>query len=256
MPIFFNEMKRGKLALIIWSAGMAAMMAITVLIFPLIEPMMSSLGEAYMDFGFDMSSIEMDFMSYIASEFAELMTLCGAIYAGIIASSALSGEERGRTAEFLLSHPVSRTRVAAEKMFYVFNCLFIFSLSSLVLTYASVLVIGEEIEFVKMLLLFASCFAIQLEVAGICFLFSATVRANGIGFAIGFSLLMYVLQLVSTMGEKLKFLNYFTPYSMCSTAEIIENGRLDWKYCIVWPVIAIASVIFAVLYYKKKDIYC
>ena len=49
----------------------------------------------------------------------EILGLGGGLFAALTAIAALSKEEREHTAEFLLTHPVSRTRVVTEKLLAV-----------------------------------------------------------------------------------------------------------------------------------------
>lgn len=55
-------------------------------------------------------------VGFYAIECGNILGLGGAFFASLCAVNMLSKEERDRTAEFLLSHPVSRRRVVTEKL--------------------------------------------------------------------------------------------------------------------------------------------
>ena len=55
-------------------------------------------------------------MGFYGTECGNILGLGGAFFAAITGMSLLAGEEGGHTAEFLLTHPLGRTRIAGEKL--------------------------------------------------------------------------------------------------------------------------------------------
>ena len=113
MAVFVQELKRSRLALIIWTAVIAFMLCITVFIYPQMKNQMADVTKAFYDMGDFSSAFGMDklnfgeFMGYFAVECGNTLGLGGALFAAIVGISALAKEERDGTSEFLFTQPVS-----------------------------------------------------------------------------------------------------------------------------------------------------
>ena len=59
-------------------------------------------------------------VGFYAVEGGNMLGIGGAFFAAITAITALMKEEKERTAEFLLTHPLSRVRVITEKLLSVY----------------------------------------------------------------------------------------------------------------------------------------
>ena len=122
MTIFLHELKLNKIALIIWSAAISFMLGICVIIYPEMSSQMGEISEMFADMGAFTTAFGMDqlnfgeFMGYFGIECGNVLGLGGALFAAIVGASALAKEEKDHTAEFLLTHPLSRTRIISEKL--------------------------------------------------------------------------------------------------------------------------------------------
>ena len=121
MTVLKCELKRGRNALIIWTSAIAAMLIICIGMFPeiskqseMVEQMYSQLGSMSAAFGMDRISMS-DALGFYGIECGNMLGLGGAFFAAIIGVSALAKEEKERTAEYLLTHPVSRGSIAAMR---------------------------------------------------------------------------------------------------------------------------------------------
>ena len=114
MNILKLELKRGKLALIIWSAAIAAMLFICLMLFPEMSGQMNEMSDAFASMGsfteaFGMDRLNFgDAMGFYGIECGNVLSIGGAFFAAFIAVSPLAGEEKNHPAEFLLTHPVNR----------------------------------------------------------------------------------------------------------------------------------------------------
>lgn len=80
-----------------------------------ISEVFASMGSFTAAFGMDRLGFG-TLVGFYAIECGNILGLGGAFFASLCAVNMLSKEERDRTAEFLLSHPVSRRRVVTEKL--------------------------------------------------------------------------------------------------------------------------------------------
>ena len=260
MTVFFHELKRGKVSLLIWSCAIAFMLGICVLIYPEMKTQMSDISEMFADMGSFSDAFGMDkinfgtFIGYFGVECGNVLGLGGALFASILGISALAKEEKEHTAEFLLTHPVSREKVLAEKLLAVFSQIIILNLVSAFVTVLSVLAVGESVDAKVMLLLFLAYFMMQIEISAVTFGISAFLKGNGLGIGLGIAVLMYFLNIMANLTENAKFLKYITPFGYTEGADIISNSAIEVKYLAAGLVFTVTGLVAAFLKYRKKDI--
>lgn len=260
MTVFFHELKRGKVSLLIWSCAIAFMLGICVLIYPEMKTQMSDISEMFADMGSFSDAFGMDkinfgtFIGYFGVECGNVLGLGGALFASILGISALAKEEKEHTAEFLLTHPVSREKVLAEKLLTVFSQIIILNLVSAIVTVLSVLAVGESVDAKVMLLLFLAYFMMQIEISAVTFGISAFLKGNGLGIGLGIAVLMYFLNIMANLTENAKFLKYITPFGYTDGADIISNSAIEVKYLAAGLVFTVTGLVAAFLKYRKKDI--
>lgn len=260
MTVFFHELKRGKVSLLIWSCAIAFMLGICVLIYPEMKTQMSGISEMFADMGSFSDAFGMDkinfgtFIGYFGVECGNVLGLGGALFASILGISALAEEEKEHTAEFLLTHPVSREKVLAEKLLAVFSQIIILNLVSAIVTVLSVLAVGESVDAKVMLLLFLAYFMMQIEISAVTFGISAFLKGNGLGIGLGIAVLMYFLNIMANLTENAMFLKYITPFGYTEGADIISNSAIEVKYLAAGLVFTVTGLVAAFLKYRKKDI--
>ena len=219
-----------------------------------VSSLFSSMGAFTAAFGMDRLNFG-TLIGYYAIECGNVLGLGGAFYASLCAVSMLSKEEKDRTAEFLLTHPVSRTRMISEKLLSVL--IRITALNGIVwlLSVGSIAAIGETVPWKELNLLHLAYFLLQLELSAICFGISAFVRRGSLGIGLGVAVIMYFLNLIANITEKASFLKYVTPFGYCSGADLVANGSIDPAMAAIGILIGTAGVIAAYLKYTKKDIH-
>ena len=260
MTLFWHEIKRNKLSLIIWSAAISFMLAVCVFIYPEMQSQMGEISTMFADMGAFSDAFGMDqlnfgeFMGYFGIECGNTLGIGGAIFAAILGVSALAKEEKDRTAEFLLTHPISRVRILSEKLLSVVAQILTLNLAIAGITALSVLAIGVEADAGKMALLFLANLLLQIEIAAITFGISAFVKRGGLGIGLGMTLGFYFINIISNLTEELEFLKFITPYGYTDGSHIISEGGLEVKYILVGALFTAVSLVAAYLHYTKKDI--
>lgn len=258
MTIFKQEIKSQKLAIIIWSLSIGLLVAACVLMYPDMESQMTDVNDMFSSMGNFTAAFGMDqlnfgtLIGFYAVEGGNMLGIGGAFFAAIIGVSALMKEEKERTAEFLLTHPVSRTRVVTEKMMSTFAIIIIMNVIVFVCSIASIVMIDEEIFWKELTLFHGAYLLMQFEIAGICFGISAFIKKAGIG--IGIAGLMYLLNIVANISEDAKVLKYITPFGYTEGADIINNLEIKVDYLIPGMIIMVVCIIIAYIKYNKKDI--
>lgn len=260
MTVFFHELKRGRISLLIWSAAIAFMLAICVIIYPEMKSQMGDISAMFADMGSFSEAFGMDkinfgsFTGFFGVECGNVLGLGGAFFAAIIGISALSKEEKEHTAEFLLTHPISRTAVIAQKLFAVFAQITILNIAVAAVTAVSVVAIGEDTDVKTIFLLFLSYFILQIEIAAITFGISAFIKGNGLGIGLGMAVVFYFLNIIANLTEDAKFLKYLTPFGYTEGSDIISGGKIEIKYLSVGLLFTALGITAAFIKYRKKDI--
>ena len=260
MTVFLHELKQNRLSVMIWSAVIAFMLGVSILIYPEMSSQMGDISDMFANMGafsdaFGMDQINFgEFMGYFGVECGNVLGLGGPIFAAITAVSVLSKEEKNKTAEFLLAHPISRGRIITEKLFAVIAQIIVLNVSVMAVSCIAALVIGESPEWEKMALIFLAYFLLDLEVAFICFGLSAFLRRGGFAVSLGITMAFYFMNILANITDEIKFLKYITPYGYTDSGYIIRNGALDYKYMWIGLLLAAAGIITAYTVYTKKDI--
>lgn len=260
MTIFKHELRQGKTALLIWTAAIAFLLMVCVLIFPEMRGDMDAAGDLFASMGSFTAAFGMDRLNFgtltgfYAVECGNILGLGGAFFASLAGVSMLSKEEKENTAEFLLTHPVSRVRVVTEKLAALLTEITAMNLAILALSLLSMRLIKESIPWKEIMLLHGAYFLLQLELAGVCFGLSAFLHRGSAGVGIGLAAAMYFLNLIANMTEHAKFLKLITPFGYCDGADLIAAGRLNAGYTAVGMLFTCVGIAAAYWKYGGKDI--
>ncbi len=136
--IYLKEIKRNFLSWIIWTVALSGIITLGMVFYPvfiednLIEQMEVLFNMPVMDtlmsaFGADVATFS-DILGFYVTYGAIYNTLLGAIYSILLASNILSKEENNKTAEFLLTKPVTRMEIYWGKLLTYFTFLVILNI--------------------------------------------------------------------------------------------------------------------------------
>lgn len=260
MTLTKHELKQGRTALVIWTASIAFLMVICILMFPEMKGEMDGVSDMFASMGSFTEAFGMDrinfgtLLGFYAVECGNILGLGGAFFASLIAITVLAKEEKERTAEFLLTHPVSRVRIVTEKLTAVLIQIVLINAVIWALSAASIAIIGEEIPWKELNLMHLSYFLLQIELAGICFGLSAFLRRGGLGIGLGLATVMYFLNIVANISDSAEFLKYITPFGYTEGADIVANGSLDTAMVLLGMAYTAIGIAAAYWKYCKKDI--
>lgn len=260
MTLVKHELRQGSTAFLIWTAAIGFLLSVCIFLFPEMKGQMDSVNDVFASMGSFTAAFGMDRLNFgtltgfYAVECGNVLGLGGAFYAALCAVGILSKEEKERTADFLLTHPVSRTRIITEKLIAVLIQITAMNIIIYALSVGSIAAVGEEIPWKEISLLHIAYYLLQLELAGICFGISAFLHRGSVGIGLGIAAVMYFLNLIANISETAEFLKYITPFGYCEGADIVSSGNLDGAKLAVGAVIGISGIVIAYLKYTKKDI--
>ena len=261
MTLVRHELRQGKTSLLIWTASIGFLIAICIFLFPEMKGQIDNVNNIFSSMGSFTEAFGMDrlnfgtLIGFYAVECGNILGLGGAFYAALCAVGILSKEEKDKTAEFLLTHPVGRKRIITEKLIAVLIQITVLNIIIYALSVGSIAAVGETVPLKEISLLHLAYYLLQLELSGICFGISAFLRKGSAGLGLGIATVMYFLNLIANIADVAAFLKYITPFGYCEGADIVSNGRLNGVMVSVGAVIGIAGIIIAYLKYTKKDIH-
>lgn len=260
MIILEKELRQNWKAFLIWTAVIAFMLVICVLMFPEMSKEMDSVTDMFSNMGSFSAAFGMDqvnfgeIMGFYGVECGNMLGIGGGFFAAYLGISILSKEEKEHTAEFLFSHPISRSRVLAEKLGSVFLQILAMNVIIVGISILSFQIIHEDIAVKEFFLLHLAYLILQFEIACICFGISAFLRQNGIGIGLGLAAILYFANIICNLSEQAEFLKYITPFAYGEATDIISNASLELPLVGLGVVVSIVFVILGFGKYTKKDL--
>lgn len=260
MSIFLNELRRNKTALIIWSCAVSFMLGVCIIIYPEMTSQMGDISAMFSDMGAFSDAFGMDqlnfgeFMGYFGIECGNVLGLGGAMFAAIVGASALANEEKEHTAEFLLTHPLSRKRVVTEKLLCATVRVLILNVSAIAVSCVCMLAVDVDADAATLALVFLAYLVLQLEILAVTFGISAFMRRGELGVGLGFVFATYFMNILANLSEDLEFLKFLTPFGYTDSAYIIPEKAIDVKYLATGLVFTAVGILAAYWKYTKKDV--
>ena len=168
MTLVKHELKQSKFSFLIWTLSIGFMIALCVFLYPEMSSQMEDVTDIFASMGSFTAAFGMDrlnfgtLIGFYAVECGNILGLGGAFYSAFCAVAVLSKEEKEKTAEFLLTHPVSRKRIATEKLISVIILITAMNVIVYALAVGSFAAIDETVPMKEMNLLHLAYFFILL----------------------------------------------------------------------------------------------
>lgn len=260
MTMIRHELRQNRISLAVWTLAVGFLMIICILIFPEMKEEMDGVGDMFASMGSFSEAFGMDQVSFgtltgfYAVECGNILGLGGAFFAALCGVSALAKEEKEHTAEFLLTHPVSRLRIVTDKLIAVSLQVLLMNAVVYAASIGSIAAVGEEIPWKEVSLLHLAYLLLQMEIAAICFGISAFLRHGSVGIGLGTAAILYFLNLIANITDSAEFLRYITPFGYAEGTDIVTNVSLDGGLIALGLAYGAAGIAAAYVKYCRKDI--
>lgn len=260
MTMIRHELRQNRISLAVWTLAVGFLMIICILIFPEMKEEMDGVGDMFASMGSFSEAFGMDQVSFgtltgfYAVECGNILGLGGAFFAALCGVSALAKEEKEHTAEFLLTHPVSRLRIVTDKLIAVSLQVLVMNAVVYAASIGSIAAVGEEIPWKEVSLLHLAYLLLQMEIAAICFGISAFLRHGSAGIGLGTAAILYFLNLIANITDSAEFLRYITPFGYAEGTDIVTNVSLDGGLIALGLAYGAAGIAAAYVKYCRKDI--
>ena len=261
MNIFLHEIKAYRKTTIIWIISITAIFFMFMSIFPNFkegaeefEKLLAGYDANFLKavgFPEDIFSV-LSFYSYIFI----YVSICGAIQAMNLGLSVISKEIRNKTADFLITKPVSRFKIVTSK---ILAPIILLGFTNLMLLGVSLLMIkytGEQYEFETFLKVFSILPFLQLIFFTLGFVIATIVTKikNVVTLSLGITFSLYVLGMIESISGQEK-MRYFIPFKYLNAQYIIINGEYESKFLILGIVMSLVFLLSSYIIYIKKDIH-
>lgn len=262
MTLCKKELRQGLLPLCIWTGATALMLLVCVLLFPEMREEMDEVSQIFANMGGFSAAFGMDrvsfgeLMGFYGVECGNILGIGGGFFAAYVGITLLSKEEKDRTAEFLLTHPISRNYVVAQKLLAGLIQVILLNVIVFAVSGLSILLIGEQASWNLLGLLHLAYLLMQIEVFCLTFAVSAFLSRGSVGIGLGIAAVFYFLNIIRNLTEQADFLRYLTPYAYAEAADIISEEQLSLELILLGILVSIVAVVISFLRYGRKDVRC
>lgn len=262
MNIFLHELKAYRRSIIIWACSMTLLSVMYIFIFKglgqdienfkaFLNNMPDVMKKVFNIYIESMSTLE-GFYSFIFS----FVVLCGSIQAMNIGTAIVSKEQRDKTADFLMTKPVSRINIMTSKLIAAFSVLVITNIIYLVLTIIAATVVVNEFSLKLFFMISVTMFFVQLIFMALGIMISVIVGKIKSVISVSLSTVFgfYIIgSLGSILGEER--VRYMSPFRYFDTAYIIEHEAYEVSFIVIGIAFVITAIAGSYLVYLKKDIH-
>lgn len=262
MQIFWHDIKSYRRSTVIWAVSLGLMAVLFLALFPsftqdveasqallknLPVPVREALGISLANF-----FTVLGFFSYLFT----FVSVAGAVQAMNVGVGIIAKESTGKTADFLLSKPVSRNTVITQKLFAAALVLTITSvLFTLAALTAALLFSTDTFDAAALVTISLSLLLVQLIFMslGMC----VAVVLGRIKSVIAVTLpTVFAFFIVGSVGSVVdsEVSRYFTPFKYFDPRYIVQHGFYEMRFVGLAVVIIAAAVALTYLLFNKKDI--
>lgn len=262
MNIYLQELKIYWKSWLVWTVALITLASFFLSIFPTFSENALSMKQLLQGFpetlrkavGLSIEGIASfkGFYNYILPE----IMLCSSIQAMILGASIFSKENREKTAEFLLSKPISRGSIAASKTLAALTAL----LATNIIYIPTILAVAsaankESIDIKSFVLVSLTLLFMQLIFASIGLFISIlnprmkAILPISLGTVFGFFFLNVIYRLFEN-----DLIRLISPFSYFDLNYINANNGYQTNYLIISLAVPVVLTLLSHLIYKRKDI--
>jgi ABC-2 type transport system permease protein len=262
MNIFLQELKSYRKSTMIWIVSLSLITILFLLLYPAFtkdiaasRKLLASLPAAVREsLGISLNNFFSiyGFYAYIYT----YVVLAGSIQAMNLGVGIISKEESGKTADFLLTRPVSRANVITSKLLAALCLLAITSAVYVSVSFLAARIVSKHALDIKVFLLLSlTLLLIQIAFLALGVLLSVVIPK--IKSVISVSLpAVFTFFIIGALGAIIGNQNvrYITPFKFYDLNYIISRSSYEMKYVVIEAVIVVAAIAASYIIFIKKDI--
>lgn len=263
MNMFWHELKAYRKSTLVWTGSLVLLIVFFMSMFPSIssdaaqfKKLLDNYPPAVQKaFGFSIDSVT-SLIGYYSYVFGYVV-LCGAIQAMNLGTSILSKEVREKTADFLLTKPVTRRQILTAKLLAAFVSLLISH--AVYLAAASMMaaaVSDQPVDWKVFLLISITALFVEWMFMMLGILLSAFVSKIRAVLPLSLSVVFgffIVSMFGSVIGEKA--LRYVTPFKYYDAVYIRKHSSYEMRFVLLEMAFILVAMAASYAMYVKKDIH-
>lgn len=260
MTLLRHELRMNVKALLIWTACLGFCCFGCLLLFEGLEESMAGMADAYAQMGAFSTALGMDKINvstmegFYAAEVALMFAIGGAMFAAMTGAAMISKEEEGHTSEFLNTLPIGRAQIVLWKYAAAAALILLFNMICILWIGAGFLLVGEGVPQKEFWMYHGAQLLMQLEVGSVCFLASAFCKKKQIGAALGFAVLLYMMDLICRVVPDAEGLKYVTPYYFSNATDIFSEGCVNAGMLAASAGVTVLCAGLSVAVYCRRDL--
>jgi len=266
--IYFKELKHHRTSFIIWGLSFIVLILLDMAFYPILmkddmikqmsalfeNPFMKGLMSA---FGVSLDVLT-NVLGYYAARNTMLILLLGGFFSILLAGKILSQEEHEKTAEFLLTKPVTRSEVVWSKLAAFFSLLLTLNIIILITGFISLEIFKGDSEYSLAAFLIHTfyCFLLMLTFGAVGLFLSLWIKRGRptTNLSIGIIIGGYFIDAASKITPSLDKIGYLSPFKFVDSSVLSPDYGLMWWRLLYFLGISLVLFTLTFLIYKKKDI--
>lgn len=262
--LFTKELKRSRKNLITWTSIVVGFTFMVLAIFPFMEDMGKDMVEL-MDkmpaeigkaFGMD-SQTWSNILGFYSTYYGVYIVVLISIYTASTGANILSEEERDRTAEFLMTKPITRWEIFKTKMITLLMLsLIIFVIQTISAIIGLMLFGSGEFEWKIFSIMQTGGFILMIffTACGVLLSMFLKPKKNFMGMVVGLTFGTYFLNAIAKSTDQTEFLGYFSPFHYFDFTVFDPDYAFNFIGAAIVLTISSGLLYFSYDTYKKKDI--
>ncbi len=264
LKLFLKELKNNLKGTVITSLVVVLYTAFSFLIYASMKENISKVTDFYyimpesfrVAFNFHIDQWD-NVLGFYVTYFVYYVPIIAGCYSIILGTKLLSKEEQNKTAEFLLSRPLSRIQIISSKLIAFFIHILGINLLAFLTGLFGCGIVSDWDFNLKSLIILHTYGCLMCLFFGILGFFITVLmkRAKAIiGIGIGIVLGTYFFDMMIRISDNVQFLLYLTPFKYMNLEAHSQDYGFDaWRLIFFLGASGIL-IILSYVFYKKKDI--
>ncbi|MCX6254921.1 MAG: ABC transporter permease subunit [Bacteroidia bacterium] len=264
--LFLKEMRRNALSLMVWMIVITLLISVTMSVYRTfvenqskIVGMLSLVPKGALQFkGISNFNDLLSVLGFYAANNVIYMMVLGSIFAIVLSSNILLKEEYHKTAEYLLTRPLTRSEIFFSKLAVISLHIFLLNLVTALAGFICIELVRNGPFSIKAFLIL-SLYTLLLNILfGAIGLFLSTLvkRAKPITtFSIGMVLIFYFIYTISRITVSAAKMGYLSPFKYVNMDAINPAYKIDLWHLLYFIGISLLLTGLSYRLYNRKDIY-
>ncbi len=266
--IYFKELKRNRTAFLVWCITIVVLISWGMFFYPVVmndqiikqlttlfeNPFMKGMMAA---FGADLEKFS-NILGFYATYNGMYFMMLVSMYSMLTASRIVSKEEHERTADFLLTRPVTRTEVIVSKVFVWATYLLMLNLVMTIIAFIELEILKKAQTYSVKAFLIMSCYSfLGTFFFGALGLFISLLmkRGRNIGsIMIGIVLGSYFVDAITRVTRQTMMIGFISPFRFVDHDVLRDGYGFEWWRLLY--LIGLSAIFISASFriYRKKDI--